>query len=121
MSNCYKPSLMNPMGNFLPFDNRTRSAACDTNVNSNLLPKNEIADDSFKYNFVTQPVTTSHPDTTGFAKFLFKDASECRDTGYLCRSNVDQTLNIDRLVYYPKENYYQTIDAPKLKTYKFYM
>jgi hypothetical protein len=112
---------MNPMGNFLPFDSRTRESACPVTNTTNLLPKNEIADDTYKHIFVTQPVTTSYPDSTGFAKFLFKDPSECRDTGYLCRSNVDQTLNIDRLVYYPKETFYQSVDAPKLKTYKFYM
>lgn len=87
MSNCYNNNY-NPMGNFLPFDERTRTEACPTSTTNNM-----------QHIFYTNPVTTSYPDTSGFAKFLFPDPSKCRDTGYLCKTNADSTLNLDRTIY----------------------
>jgi hypothetical protein len=117
-NNCYIPNSQNPMGNFLPFDKRDRSAVCETSTEKKfkLLDANN---DTFRNIFYTNPVTESYPDTTGLAKFLFSNPSQCRDTGYLCRTNVDQTLNLNRLEFYPLEQNYQQIKAPLEKTYKF--
>jgi hypothetical protein len=115
--NCYKPNLYNPMGNFLPFDRRDRSDVCDVPIAkhySYLTPKGEAFDDTFKLNFNPNPVTTSYPDSTGFAHYLFKDPSRCRDTGYLCVTNADQTRNLDRMGYNyhgPNDKYYQEINS----------
>ncbi len=110
-NNCYKPNINNPMGNFMPFDNRLRGSVCDTNNKETLdnLVSN-IVDDSYKYNFNSQPVTNAYPDTTAFAKFLFPDPARCRDTGYLCKTNSDSTLNLDRLAYFSNEKYFQEIN-----------
>jgi hypothetical protein len=103
------------MGNFLPFDDRKREAVCDIPINehySYLMPKKEIYDNTFRLNFNPNAVTTSYPDISGFANYLFKDPARCRDTGYLCRTNADQTKNLDRISYnYPGVNdkYYQEI------------
>ncbi len=112
--NCYKPNIYNPMGNFLPFDKRDRTAVCNVPISehySNLTPKGEAFDDTFKLNFNPNPVTTSYPDTTGLAHFLFKNPSKCRDTGYLCVSNADQTRNLDRMGYNSNDKYYQEINT----------
>jgi hypothetical protein len=47
------------------------------------------------------PVTTSYPDTTGFAHYLYPNPSQCRDTGYLCKTNSDNLINLDRMGYTP--------------------
>lgn len=60
--------------------------------------------------FNTQPVTTSAPDSMEFARFLYADPARCRNTGYLCKSNVDTTTNHSRMEYYPNDKYYQTIN-----------
>ena len=117
-NSCYNPNINNPMGNFLPFDRRDREPVCNVSNKEhldNLLKYGDVVDDSFKYNFNPQPVTTSYPDTTAFAKLLFPDPSRCRDTGYLCKTNVDKTKNLDRynLNYYPGDKYYQMIDNSK--------
>ncbi len=112
-NNCYKPNINNPMGNFLPFDNRQKEKVCNVSSQehlNNLVSNANIVDDSFKYNFNPQPVTNAYPDTTAFAKFLFPDPARCRDTGYLCKTNADSTLNLDRLAFYPKDKYFQEID-----------
>ncbi len=112
-NNCYKPNIYNPMGNFLPFDKRDRPAVCDIPMsehNSYLTPKKEDFDDTFKLNFNPNPVTTSYPDITGLANFLFKDPSRCRDTGYLCVSNAGQTMNLDRMGFNLNDKYYQEIN-----------
>ena len=113
--NCYKPNLFNPMGNFLPFDKRDRTAVCNVSVaehNSFLTQKGEHFDDTFKLNFNPNPVTTSYPDSTGFAHYLFKEPSRCRDTGYLCVSNATQTKNLDRMGYLGfKDKSYQEINT----------
>ncbi len=99
MDNCYNVNKYNPMCNFLPFDDRTRQSAC-VETNNKLI-------------FYTNPVTTSYPDTTAFAKFLFPDPAKCRDTGYLCKSNADSTLNLDRTIYVSNkfsEGYYMNIN-----------
>ena len=99
MSNCYTNNY-NPMGNFLPFDDRTRLEACTTSTTNNM-------------RFYTNPVTTSYPDTSGFAKFLFPNPAKCRDTGYLCKTNADSTLNLDRTIYVSNkfsEGYYMNIN-----------
>lgn len=99
-NNCYQPNIYNPMGNFLPFDKRDRPAVCNIPVSEHqkyLLPNNETFSDTFKLNFNPNPVTTSYPDTMELAKLLFKDPAKCRDTGYLCRTNADQTRNLDRM------------------------
>ena len=85
----------NPMNNFLPFDSRDKKTVVNTIVKSN--PNDRT---------YQMPVTTSYPDTTAFAKFLFPNTSACRDTGYLCISNADSTVNTDRLAYYPTESQY---------------
>lgn len=121
--NCYKPNLYNPMGNFLPFDKRDRPAVCNVSIsehNSYLTPKNEPFDDTFKLNFNPNPVTTSYPDITGLANYLFKDPARCRDTGYLCVTNADQTRNVDRMGYNPKDKYYQEINNNNNKDTIYY-
>jgi hypothetical protein len=110
------------MGNFLPFDDRKREAVCDTPMNEHynlLLSKGETYDNTFRLNFNPNAVTTSYPDITGFAKYLFNDPARCRDTGYLCRTNADQTRNLDRMGYnYPGVNdkIYQEINNNKKET-----
>ena len=122
-NNCYKPSIYNPMGNFLPFDDRKREAVCDVPINyhhSLLISKGETYDNTFRLNFNPNAVTTSYPDISGFAKYLFNDPAKCRDTGYLCRTNADQTRNLDRMGYnYPGVNdkIYQEIDNKKSNIY----
>jgi hypothetical protein len=111
--NCYKPNIYNPMGNFLPFDDRNRSAVCNISMNEHynyLMQKNETFDSTFRLNFNPNAVTTSYPDITGFAKYLFKDPARCRDTGYLCRTDADQTKNVDRMGFNPNDKYYQEIN-----------
>ena len=116
MNNCYNPNINNPMGNFMPFDERDRMAVCKVpykeNLN-NLLKPSDLVDDTFKLNFNTNPVTTSYPDITGFANYLFPDPARCRSTGYLCRTNAGKTFNLDRLGYTPNEKYYQLINNNK--------
>ncbi len=109
---CYKSTVFNPMGNFLPFDNRMREQACKDTIEKekNLIGSNYNIDETFPKIFYTMPVTTSYPDTTGFAKFLFPDPARCRDTGYLCMSNADSTINIDRMGIYAGEKNYQEIN-----------
>ncbi len=121
--NCYKPNIYNPMGNFLPFDKRDRQAVCDVPISEHhnyLTPKREAFDDTFKLNFNPNPVTTSYPDITGLAHYLFKDPSRCRDTGYLCVSNADQTRNLDRMGYNPNDKYYQEINNKNNKDTIYY-
>jgi hypothetical protein len=67
--------------------------------------------DTLSHIFYTNPVTTSAPDTVEFARFLFPDPARCRNTGYLCKTNVDTTINHDRMGYFPNETYYQTINT----------
>ncbi len=165
MSNkCLSYSDFNPMGNMLPFDNRSRAPACGTIDQFNSVSQYKIlppdyksgplpyidmemsmpqkpmnpyypnketfyygpdtsttekpqpnpyvrrVGDTLSHIFSTQPVTTSAPDTVEFAKFLYPDPARCRNTGYLCKSNVDTTINHDRMEYYPNDKYYQTIN-----------
>lgn len=117
-NNCYKPSIANPMGNFLPFDNRDRSAVCDVPINEHydyLLQnkKGETYDNTFRLNFNPNAVTTSYPDISGFASYLFNNTAKCRDTGYLCKTNADQTKNLDRIGYNFSDKYYQEINNNK--------
>lgn len=118
-NNCYKPNIYNPMGNFLPFDSRIRQPVCNVSNKESIdnLVSN-VVDDSYKYNFNAQPVTNAYPDTTAFAKFLFPDPARCRDTGYMCKTNADSTLNLDRLAYFPKDTYFQEIDNNKTNQFK---
>ncbi len=109
MEKCYNPNLFNPMGNFLPFDPRIRKQACYATTFTEV-------NETVKYNFNTQPVTTSYPDISGFAHYLFSNPARCRETGYQCVLNADNTFNIDRLAYYKNEPVYQNIDNnPKNK------
>ena len=115
MSNCcYNPNKNNPMGNFLPFDNRKRPEVCDVPIEEHykFLEKKENYDNTFRLNFNPNAVTSSYPDTIGLAKFLFNDPAKCRNTGYLCRTNADQTRNLDRMTigYNPNDKYYQEIN-----------
>ena len=112
---CYMPNRNNPMGNFLPFDNRDRPAVCDIPMTEHYsyLTKNNNFDNTFRLNFNPNAVTTAYPDITGLANYLFKDPARCRSTGYLCRTNADQTRNIDRTYmngYNPKDINYQEIN-----------
>ena len=90
----------NPVNNFLPFDSR------DKVVNKTTVDKSTVVNTNPNDRTYQMPVTTSYPDTTAFAKFLFPNTSACRDTGYLCVSNADATVNTDRLAYYPTESQY---------------
>ena len=88
----------------------------------------------------TMPVTTSSQDSVAFAKILYPDTAilrhcgyptdylgfancvypetaNCRNNGYLCKSNADNTFNLDRLSYYPNDPYYQKIDTSKMAQY----
>jgi hypothetical protein len=113
-TNCYKSSIYNPMGNFLPFDNRDRPAVCNIPMNEHynyLMPKNETFDNQFRLNFNPNAVTTSYPDISGFANYLFTNPARCRDTGYSCRINADQTKSLDRMSFNnPNEKQYQEIN-----------
>ena len=100
LSECYKSTPNNVMMNFMPFDDRTRAPACGEKIENNTGIKN----------IYTMPVTTSAPDTIGFAKFLFPNPAFCRETGYMCVTNAYSTLNLDRLAYHKDEANYQTID-----------
>ena len=118
-NNCYKPSIYNPIGNFLPFDDRKRPAVCDVSEeehNNYLMHKGENFDGTFRLNFNPNAVTTSYPDITGFAKYLFNDPARCRDNGYLCRTNVDQTRNLDRIGFNPNDKFYQGINNKPKET-----
>ena len=75
-NDCYQPNVNNPMGNFLPFDNRKRPEVCDVPISEHhdyLMPKNETFNETFKLNFNPNAVTTSYPDISGLAHYLFKD------------------------------------------------
>ena len=124
-NNCYKPNINNPMGNFLPFDNRDRPAVCDIPMieHYSYLTKNNNFDNTFRLNFNPNAVTTSYPDISGFAKYLFNDPAKCRDTGYLCRTNADETRNLDRIIsgYNPNDNYYQEIANKKPSSNIYYI
>lgn len=87
---CYKSNINNPMGNFMPFDSRSRQPVC-------------VADTAFDYpvTFHTMPVTESYQDSTAFAHFLFPNPARCRESGYLCMTNADRTVNLDRIIYQP--------------------
>jgi hypothetical protein len=104
---CYKTNNFNPMGNFLPFDSRTRAQNCEVSSEQDKIYKLE---NQFSKLFYSMPVTTSYPDTSGFAKYLFPDPARCRDTGYLCMTNADSTINIDRMGIYNNEIVYQPIN-----------
>ncbi len=111
--NCYQPNINNPMGNFMPFDKRDRPAVCDIPALQHqqyLTPKGEEFSDTFKLNFNPNPVTTSYPDISALAKFLFKNPAECRETGYLCRTNAGETRNLDRMGFNSNEKVYQEIN-----------
>jgi hypothetical protein len=114
---CYKPNQNNPMGNFLPFDPRDKPAVCNVPSGEQFKFLNgDNFDSAFRLNFNPNPVTTSYPDITGLANYLFKDPARCRDTGYSCKTNADQTRNLDRMGFnYPGVNdkYYQEIDNTK--------
>ncbi len=99
---CNKSSIYNPMSNFMPFDDRTKQPACRENI--------ENTTGIYGY---TMPVTTSAPDTMGFANFLFPNPARCRETGYMCVVNADCTKNLDRLAYYANEKHFQPITNPK--------
>ena len=109
---CYMPNKNNPMGNFLPFDKRDRPAVCDIPMTEHYsyLTKNNNFDNTFRLNFNPNAVTTSYPDTIGLAHFLFSNPARCRDTGYLCRTNADETRNLDRMGFNSKDKYYQEIN-----------
>jgi hypothetical protein len=100
LSECYKSTPNNIMMNFMPFDDRLRGPACKEKIENNTGIKN----------IYTMPVTTSIPDTMEFARFLFPNPARCRETGYLCVTNADSTLSLDRLAYYKDESNYQTVN-----------
>jgi hypothetical protein len=100
LKECYSSNSDNPMKNFMPFDDRNRGPACNDNFTNNTVS-----------NAYTMPVTTCVQDTITFAKSLFPNTSKCRETGYMCISTEESKYNIDRLAYYPKDQYYQTISG----------
>jgi hypothetical protein len=104
LSECYS-SKSNPMGNFLPFDDRNRLLGCNNNI--------KYTENNILYKM---PVTSSIPDTVEFAKFLFPNPARCRETGYLCVVNADSTYNLDRISYYSKDQNYQTITTQAAST-----
>ena len=90
----------------------THSGNCFIISKQYLTPNGESFSDTFKLNFNPNPVTTSYPDITELAKYLFKDPARWRDTGYLCRTNADQTRNLDRLgCNNPNDKIYQEINS----------
>ena len=97
LQECYS-SKSNPMGNFLPFDERNRLLGCNNNI--------KYTENNILYRL---PVTTSIPDTVEFAKFLFPNPARCRETGYLCIVNAYSTYNLYRISYYSKDQMYQTV------------
>jgi hypothetical protein len=117
------PNKHNPMGNFLPFDNRDRPAVCDTPMTEHYkyLNKNDNFDNTFRLNFNPNAVTTSYPDTTGLAHFLFSNPARCRDTGYLCRTDAGETRNLDRMGFNPQDKYYQEINNNYNKSNIYYI
>lgn len=115
---CYKPNENNPMGNFLPFDPRDKQPVCTVSVNEHLKYLNtDNTDNAFRLNFNPNAVTTSYPDISGLAHFLFKAPARCRDTGYLCVTNADQTRNLDRMGFSPDDKYYQEINSKATNIY----
>jgi len=101
---CYKATVSNPMMNYLPFDKMTRTEACTDNLEELTgIPR-----------IYTMPVTTSTQDSIAFAKSLYPDTSICRDTGYSCQRNADNTFGLDRLAFYPNDPYYQLINSHKI-------
>ena len=83
LKECYS-SLSNPMGNFLPFDSRSRKPACEINaINTGILP------------IYQKPVTTSYPDRSKFAKLLHPNTAICRDTGYQCRASINKSYKVE--------------------------
>ncbi len=118
------PNINNPMGNFLPFDERNRPAVCDIPISehhSYLMSNKETFDGTFRLNFNPNAVTTSYPDISGLANYLFNDPAKCRNTGYLCRTNADQTMNLDRMGYNPNDKYYQEINSNYSKNNIYYL
>ncbi len=119
---CYKPNKTNPMGNFLPFDPRDKPAVCEMPIDEHFKYLNcNNTDNAFRLNFNPNAVTTSYPDMTGFANYLFKDPARCRNTGYLCVTNADETRNLDRMGFSPNEKYYQEINNNKKSTNIYYI
>ncbi len=121
-NNCYIPTRENPMGNFLPFDKRDRPAVCDVSMNEHYkyLGEHNNFDNTFRLNFNPNAVTTSYPDTTGLANFLFSNPARCRDTGYLCRTNAGETRNLDRMGFNSRDKYYQEINNTNTNTSNIY-
>ena len=96
ISECYKSNILNPMGNFLPFDSRMRGPVCQESI-ENTTGIERI---------YTMPVTTSAPDTMALAKFLFPNTAKCRDLGYVFVTEADTTIKIDKLAYFANEKKY---------------
>jgi len=105
---CVEPSTDNPFMNAMPFDNRLRSAGCQTASN----PAREI-DVEMKYDvgryrdandiwntdggrrqFFTMPWTTYPNDQGSFANWLYKTPTTCKEgNGDQCVANIhDRTL-----------------------------
>ena len=97
LSECYS-SILNPVGNYLPFDNMKRQSAC---INSNTINNIGIQQ------LYKMPVTNSYPDTTHFAHYLYRNQAECRDTSYICKKNAYDTIDVDKLQYYDMKPYQQ--------------
>lgn len=123
LSECYAPSIVNPMMNFMPFDSRTREKACDIKTSTSMVidgnNNNNTTTSATTNNNIfniprayTMPVTSSMNDSMAFANFLFPNPARCRETGYLCKTNADMTHNLDRFAYYPNDTFYQTITNP---------
>ena len=105
---CVEPSTDNPFMNAMPFDNRLRSAGCQSTGN----PAREI-DVEMKYDvgryrdandiwntdggrrqFFTMPWTTYPNDQGSFANWLYKTPTTCKEgNGNQCIANIhDRTL-----------------------------
>ena len=97
LKECY-PSLSNPAGNFRPFDN----------VNCQYVTNNIMNNNIGINTLHTMPVTKNYPDTVAFAKLLFPNTAECRDTGYMCKSN-NNFINFNKLEYGKSNKLYQEV------------
>ena len=92
---CVRPTVNNPFGNYMRFDDPGRAAACpnDTvsdetrNAFNNGLIRNveDIYErENSQRQFYSMPVTQSLPNTRAFAEFLYGHGPTCKEKSYAC-------------------------------------